>query len=279
MKIVITGGKGFIGSAVADAAEAAGHEVGFFDRRNGNDIMGPLDALDGAEAVIHLAGVLGTMELFDDVQQAIDVNITGSYRVMNWCLEHDAQYVGVLVPDVFPSIYCATKMATARLATALHEAKGLKVSHVTAFNAHGPGQAYGPGHPQKFGPTFSINAWNNRPIPIWGDGSHLVDPISVRDVGRMMADAVNFPDDVTFDGGTGTAVTVNEIAEFVLAETGSTAGIDYLPMRIGESKTNVAATGRGWELLDWRPEFSWDHLRETVQWYKGRDFVDQSGTR
>lgn len=279
MEIVITGGKGFVGSAVADAAEAYGHEVRFFDRRDGNNILGDLSALDGAEAVIHLAGVLGTLELFDEVQTAIDVNITGSYRIMNWCLENDAQYVGVLVPDVFPSIYCATKVATARLATALHQAKGLKCSHVIAYNAHGPGQAYGPGHPQKFGPTFSIAAWNNQPIPIWGDGSHLVDPVSVKDVGRMMADAVRFPDDVTFDGGTGVGVTVNQIAEFVLEETGSTAGIDYLPMRIGETKTNVPATGRGWELLDWRPEFSWDHLRETVQWYKGRDIVDQSGTR
>lgn len=277
MRIAVTGGKGFIGSHVARYAEAAGHQVRFFDKREGNDIMGPLDKLDGAEAVIHLAGVLGTMELFDTVQDAIDKNVTGSYRIANWCLENDAQYVGILVPDVFPSIYCATKVGAHRITSALHQAKGLKVSHVVAFNAHGPGQAYGPGHPQKFGPTFSIAAWNNRPIPVWGDGSHLVDPVAVRDVARMLVDAVRFPGDVVFDGGTGTAVTVTEIAEKVLEFTGSTAGIDYLPMRIGETKTNVAATGRGWDLLDWRPEFSWDHLKETVDWYKGKDYEVESG--
>ena len=277
MKITITGGKGFIGSHVARWAERAGHEVRFFDKRDGNDIMGDLSALDGSEAVIHLAGVLGTLELFDNIQDAIDKNITGSYRIANWCLENNAQYTGILVPDVFPSIYCATKVAAHRITSALHQAKGLKVSHVIAYNAHGPGQAYGPGHPQKFGPTFSINAWNNRPIPVWGDGSALVDPVSVSDVARMLVDATGFSNDLVFDGGTGTTVTVRDIAEFVLDVTGSTAGIDYLAMRIGETPTNVAATGKGWAQLGWRPKFSWSHLRETVMWYKGRDFEVESG--
>lgn len=279
MRIMITGGAGFIGSHVADWAEKAGHEVGFFDKRRGYDIMGDLSGLQGADAVIHLAGVLGTLELFDTIEDAIDINTKGSYRIANWCLENDAQYVGILVPDVFPSIYCATKIGAQRITSALRQAKGLKVSHVIAYNAHGPGQAYGPGHPQKFGPTFSIAAWNNRPIPVWGDGTHLVDPIAVRDVARMLVDAVNHPDDVVFDGGTGTAVTVTDIANFVLDVTGSTAGIDYLPMRIGETKTNVAAVGRGWDRLDWRPKFDWEHLRETVLWYKGKDVEVHSGLR
>lgn len=93
----------------------------------------------------------------------------------------------------------------------------------------------------------------------------------------MLVDAVRFPEDVVFDGGTGVAVTVTEIAEKVLEFTGSKAGIDYLPMRIGETKTNVAATGQGWDLLDWRPEFSWDHLQETVNWYRGKDYEVESG--
>lgn len=277
MKITITGGKGFIGSHVARWAERAGHEVRFFDKRDGNDIMGDLSALDGSEAVIHLAGVLGTLELFDTIQDAIDKNVTGSYRIANWCLENGAQYTGILVPDVFPSIYCATKVAAHRITSALHQAKGLKVSHVIAYNAHGPGQAFGPGHPQKFGPTFSINAWNNRPIPVWGDGSALVDPVSVSDVARMLVDAVEHPDDVVFDGGTGTCVTVKEVAEFVIHLTGSTAGIQYLPMRIGETPTNRAAKGRGWDRLNWRPHFNWSHLRETVMWYKGKDYEVESG--
>lgn len=270
MRIAVTGGKGFIGSHVAAWAERMGHQVGFFDRREGFDILGDLQSLEGTDAVIHLAGVLGTMELFDDVENAVNVNTIGSLRIAQWCLEHDAQYVGILVPDVFPSIYCATKAAAHRLTTALHLAKGLRVSHVTAFNAHGPGQAYGVGHPRKFGPTFSMAAWRKEGIPIWGDGKALVDPVRAADVGRMLVDACSHGDDVVFDGGTGLAVTVNEIADYVAEVAGSSTPHAYEPMRIGEDPTgNVAAIGRGWDRLDWRPDTNWRKaLVETVLWYR-----------
>lgn len=272
MKIVVTGGRGFIGAHVEHWARVAGHEVGFFDKRDGNDILGDLSALRGADAVIHLAGVLGTLELFDAVERAAEVNVVGSARVAQWCLDNNAQYVGILVPDVFPSIYCATKAGAKRITDALHTQAGLKVSHVTAFNAHGPGQAFGHGHPRKFGPTFSMAAWQNQPIPVWGDGSALVDPVKAADVGRMLVDAVNHPDNVVFDGGCGIEVSVNEIAEEVLKITGSLAepGIAYEPMRIGEDpRGNVAAIGRGWDRLDWRPDTDWRaNLRETVMWYR-----------
>ncbi len=270
--ITVTGGAGFIGSHVAHWAQQAGHEVRFFDRRNGHDILGDLSGLEGSDAVIHLAGVLGTLELFDTIEHAIEQNVVGSYRIAQWCLDNDAQYTGILVPDVFPSIYCATKVAAHRLTSALHHAKGLKVSHVIAYNAHGPGQAYGVGHPRKFGPTFSMAAWQGRPIPVWGDGSALVDPVPVSVVARMLVDATDHSDDVVFDGGLATAVTVREIAEEVLRITGSRAGIAYEPMRIGETPTNVAALGRGWERLDWAPwqgQDGWlEALAETVNWYR-----------
>lgn len=280
MRISVTGGRGFIGAHVERWALEAGHDVSFFDKRDGNNIMASLGALEGAEAVIHLAGVLGTMELFDGIGDAIAINVHGSARIAEWCVRNDAQYVGILVPFVFPSIYCATKKAAFDITTALHHAKGLRVSHVTAFNAHGPGQAFGEGHPRKFGPTFSMAAWRNEPIPVWGDGTALVDPVRASDVGRMLVDAVNHPDNVVFDGGCGIEVSVNEIAEEVLKITGSLAdpGIAYEPMRIGEDpRGNVAAVGRGWERLDWRPDTDWRaNLRETVMWYRDHARADRT---
>jgi len=285
MKIAITGGRGFIGSATADAAEAAGHEVFFFDRRDGNDIMGPLDALEGADAVIHLAGMIGTLELFDTVEEAINVNVMGSYRIMQWCLDHKAQYTGILVPSVFPSIYRATKDATRMLATALWHGKGLKVSHVRTFNAFGEGQAYGGGHPRKFMPTFSMAAWAGKPIPVWGDGSAQVDLIHVSQVGRMLVDATRFVNDEVFDAGCGFTISVNDIAEQVLEVTGSEAGVIHEAMRIGEPlpsescreyQPNVAAAGDGWGLLDWRPQLTHAQVVNTIRWYeqfKGLDEV------
>lgn len=276
MRIAVTGGGGFLGSHVAHYARGLGHSVVFFDRCDGNDILGDLSALDGSDAVIHMAGILGTSELFDNVEEAIQVNILGSYRIAKWCLDNDAQYTGILMPDVFPSVYTATKVAAHRITNALHKAKGLRCSHVVAYNAYGTGQAYGKGHPQKFLPTFSVAAWNNLPIPIWGDGSQLVDPVDARDVARMMVDATGYGDNDIFDGGTGTTMTVLDFAEFVLDVTGSTAGVQHFPMRLGETggEKNVAATGIGWDRLGWQPEFSWDRMREAILSYKGIDWEE-----
>lgn len=267
MKIVITGGGGFIGRAAVSAALHAGHEVKSFDRPK-NDILGDLSDLGDADAVIHLAGTLGTSELFDSAYQAIDVNIKGSLRILDWCHEHGARYVGVTMPPVFPSVYTATKMCADRLAHAWHEAKGLRVSRVRAYNAYGSHQKHGPGHPQKIIPTFATEAWNGRPIPIWGDGEQTVDLVHADDLGRMLVDATRFGDDEVFDGGTGVALTVNEVAKFVIKITGSTAGVNYLPMRKGEVPTKICAGGQGWDALGWKPEHRWERLEAAIDWYK-----------
>jgi UDP-glucose 4-epimerase len=271
MKITVTGGKGFIGEPTARIGKEMGHEVSFFDRRDGNDVLGDLGPLEGSDAVIHLAGLLGTHELFDSIQDAIDVNITGSYRIMDWCLKNDARYVGILMPDVFPSIYRATKMASHNLAQALQHSRGLKCSHVRAFNAFGPGQAHGPGHPQKILPTFAVNAWRGDPIPVWGDGRQTVDLVYVDDLAKLLVAATDFTNGEVFDGGTGHPFTVGGVASMVKALAGpSSSEIRYLPMRDGEKSTNIVAKGEGWHLLpkELLPKFRYGDLVDTVKWYK-----------
>jgi Nucleoside-diphosphate-sugar epimerases len=270
MRVAITGGGGFIGQATVRYAHETGHDAWSFDRADGNDIMGELDCLKGAECVIHLAGVLGTHELFTTIQAAIDINVTGAYRIMDWCLNNDASYVSITMPDAFPSIYTATKIAAQRLATALYHSRGLRVSHVRAFNAYGPGQKHGPGHPQKIIPTFASNAWRQIPIPIWGDGTQTVDLIHVDDVAKILVKAMYLTDNEVVDAGTGTALSVNQVADFVLQVAKSSGSVEYLDMRDGETPTKVVADGEGWDLINYQPYFSWPQLAETVRWYRGR---------
>jgi UDP-glucose 4-epimerase len=271
MNVLVTGGAGFIGEATCRALEAANHDPIVFDRSAGGDILDEPalnDAVSQCGAVIHLAGVLGTHELFDTPHLAVDVNIHGTLNVLQACLAHGARYVGITMPQVFPSIYTATKIAATKLATAYHHTYGLPVSHVRAFNAYGPGQKHGEAHPQKIIPTFATFAWERRPIPVWGAGSQTVDLIHVDDLGHLLADALRFGDDEVFDGGTGIPLTVTQVAEMVNGYAGSDAGIEHLPMRRGETPTLLHAFGEGWELLDWKPEWDPDQLRETVDWYR-----------
>lgn len=272
MRIAVTGGGGFIGAATIAHAESEGHNAWRFDRADGNDVLGDLRGLGDAEVVIHMAGMLGTDELFDTAEEAVQANVVGTLRILEWCKKHDAGFVGITMPDSsWANVYQATKLCALRLATAWHRNFGVPVSHVRAFNAYGPGQKHGPGHPQKFIPTWSTQAWKGEPLTIWGSGNQTVDAVHVDDVARMLVDACRFTDDQIFDAGTGQAVTVNRVASAINRYTGNQAGEVHLPMRRGEEPdTHIIANGEGWEELGWSPEFSWEKMRETVEWYRPR---------
>ena len=267
-RIAITGGSGFIGTAVVEYIKEKGDEAQIIDRVHGQDILSEnfVDYLDGCDAVIHLAGKLGTDELFDDPYNAIDVNIKGALRVLQACELLNIGFVGITMPNVWYNVYQATKQAAKLLATAWHIHRGVPVSHVKAYNAFGPWQHVRP--VQKIVPTFATRAWRNQPIPIWGDGTQCVDLIYSKDIARMLVDALQFGDDRTFDAGTGVRQTVNEVANMVLDITGSEAGIEYLPMRRGEHAVDICAGGEGWDALGWKPEFNYSDFEQTVLWYR-----------
>lgn len=271
MRIAVTGGGGFLGAATVLRALSLGHDTWRFDRTDGNDVLGDLKDLKGAQCVIHLAGMLGTAELFDTPEDAVEANVVGTIRILRWCQENKAGYVGITMPDSeWANVYQATKLCAMRLATAWHRNFGVPVSHVRAFNAYGPGQKHGPGHPQKFLPTFATEAWAGRPIPIWGDGLQSVDPIHVDDVARMLVDATGFGDDEIFDAGIGYGVTVRRIASFVNRVCGQDEdNVVHLPMRLGETpQTHIQAKGEGWEKLKWAPTLDWARMQEAVEWYR-----------
>ena len=274
MDIAVTGGAGFIGQAVIKRALDIGHDAWAFDHSYGMTIMDRDDldeGLDRADVVIHLAGVLGTAELLELPYHAVDVNIKGTLNVLEWCKDNGAAYVGITMPDSsWANVYQATKLCAMRLATAWHRNFGVSVSHVRAYNVYGPGQKHGPGHPQKFLPTFATKAWAGEKLPVFGSGLQTVDPIWVGDVARMLVDAAGFGDDEIFDAGTGTDMTVRSFARLVNRLTGNDLdNIEFLPMRPGEEpETAIRAKGEGWDKLGWQPEFSPAHLEEAVRWYR-----------
>ena len=280
-KIVITGGRGFIGSAVARLAKDRGHEPVVFDTADGCDVREfSEDDADGAEAVIHLAGVLGTAELFDDPDRAVDVNIRGSLRVIEACTEVGAHLVQITMPQCWSNVYQATKDCAGQLADALCDNRGLRLTHVRAYNAFGPGQkVHGV---RKIVPTFATAAWRGDPIEVWGKGDQLVDLIHVDDLAGVLLDAVDHAagDGGTIDAGTGTGHTVREVAEFIADQAGAPrSSIVFSPMRAGETLRRVRpdlrpprptiAAGEGWDIdgIE-RPSFRPGALAATVEWYR-----------
>lgn len=271
MKVAVTGGEGFIGQAVCRQLLARHAVPIVIDRTHGLDVVdarGVLEAMEGADAVIHLAGVLGTSELFEEPEAAITVNIQGTINVLKACYRHDARYVGITMPQVWDNVYQVTKNAAMGLARAWHKHYDIPVSHVRAFNVFGPGQKVG--SPQKIIPTFASKMWAGEAVPVWGDGLQTVDLIFVDDVARMLCDAVYFGDDQVFDAGTGHQMTVVDVVCLMSTIISNwVMDIEYLPMRKGENEgTKVGATGEGWDLLGWRPHFARDDLELTVLSYR-----------
>ena len=164
MKIAVTGGAGFLGAATVREAQERGHDTWRFDRADGHNVLGSLDMLKGAEVVIHLAGMLGTAELFDTPMDAITANVGGSVRILQWCRDNDAGYVGITMPDSsWANVYQATKLCSMRLATAWYHNFGVPVSHVRAFN----GAEARPRPPAEDHPHLRL------PRLAWGATAHL----------------------------------------------------------------------------------------------------------
>lgn len=275
MKITITGSAGFIGWATVREATRRGHQVLPFDKRFGDEITSVRDVhnrVRDGDAVIHLAGVLGTAELYDRRDTAVDVNIKGTMRVLEACLDHGKPFVGITQPNCWTNVYQATRIAAQQIALGFNRDFGVAVTFIRAFNGYGPRQLHGPGHPKKIIPTLATESWNGRPMPIWDDGEQLVDLVHVDDVAWRLVGAAEGGDGTgdgqIWDAGTGRPITVNEVARRVGDVTGNHA-VEHLPMRPGETPgTIIRATNFG----PWPPRTTDDdeleRLAETVRWYK-----------
>lgn len=253
MIVAVTGGKGFIGRAVVKELEQQGHravplDVPDYDVRR-PDVVRPVY---DADAVIHLAGVLGTSELWAKAAHAIDVNVKGTLNVLGACQHGHTAYVGISVPDCWLNVYQATKLAAQRLALGFNRDFGVPVTHIKAFNAYGAAQKHGPRHPQKIIPTFATMAHERKPIPIWGDGHQTVDLVHVDHIARCLVDAAvsghaAYGDGQEWDAGSGVQARVLDVAYRVAHAAGwDDPEILHLPMRTGETpNTLLCATNPG----------------------------------
>lgn len=269
MKVAVTGGSGFIGRYAVEELHRQGHEALIMDRVVGIDLLdgrAVSDALSECDAVIHLAGMLGTAELFDMAEEAIDVNIKGALHVLQACKEHNVRYTEITTPRVWQNIYKVTKQAAFELAECYRVHFGVKVSHVRAYNVYGPGQKLKP--IEKLIPNFSDRAYRGAPLNVYGDGTQSIDLIYAGDVARVLVDALQFGDGQVIEAGTGEAHSVLQVAGDILDVTESDSKLEFYAMRPGETMgEKPIASGEGWNLLGYRPEFRRSEFVRTVESY------------
>lgn len=241
--ILLTGGRGFIGSALARKLAFAGYGVKIFDRVEGLDVTrinDVLQAANGCGAIFNLAGMLGTHELNypNQMVNSVGVNIVGALNCLNAAKTFNIPILQITKPNLWINTYTITKHAAEQFAKLYAQELGVKVWLPRLFNVFGPGQHYGV--PQKLAPTVIVNALNDWPITIYGSGQQTVDHIFVEDAATAMI-AIFESDRLigeVVDVGSGISMTVQEFLDRVIAKTDSKSDIRFVPMRSGETEGN-----------------------------------------
>jgi len=246
MKVLVTGGTGFIGRYTCDALRFNGHEPVTFGVTRDCDIMGDLRdatsvdlAVSTCDAVMHLAGVLGTSETVPNPRPSVDVNIHGGLNIFDAVKRYGVRAVNICAAnDWMWNPYSITKKAAERFALMFNKEFDTRIALIRGLNVYGPGQKT---WPRKIMPTFITAALNDEPITVNGDGEQVMDMIYVEDVAEILVRALLLEHgtyDTVMDAGTGQGTTVQELAELVIAMVGR-GTIEHVSMRPGEPEHSV----------------------------------------
>jgi dTDP-glucose 4,6-dehydratase len=167
------------------------------------------------------------------------------------------------------SPYAATKAGADRLAYAYRATYELPIVIVRPFNNYGPRQ-----HPEKVIPRFVIQALEDKPLTVHGDGSASRDWLYVDDDAEAIEALIEADLDAVagevINLATGGDVSVSRIADLVLEALGKPASLkDFVAERPGQVRRHVGSTEKAERLLGWRARTSLeDGLGRTVQWYR-----------
>jgi UDP-glucose 4-epimerase len=201
-----------------------------------------------ADLVLHMAAALGVNTILESPLESMSTNITGSEVVLNTAAKFNKRIIIASTSEIYGKnpkqplsetddrvvgapqkirwTYSDAKAIEEAMAFALHQEKKLPVTTVRLFNTVGPRQT---GRYGMVVPRFVHAAIKNEPITIYGDGTqsrvfcHVADAVSAI---ATMAATDSTIGDVYNVGGTG-EVTIKQLAEQVLAVTGSQSAITY----------------------------------------------------
>ena len=297
MRYVVTGAAGFIGSHLAEALLAAGHDVlgidsftDYYDpalkERNASRIdVRRLDLardeldLAGWDGVFHLAGQPGVRSFGDVFPLYVERNVLASQRVFEAAAGAGARVVFASSSSVYGeaehyptpeetpprplSPYGITKLACEHLARASGKSLGLDAVVLRYFNAYGPRQ-----RPDMAFPRIFEALLGGRSFTLFGDGEQSRSFTYVGDVvaASMIAMERAEPGSVYNVGG-GQEATMNETIEMLERISGRRLEVERTEAVAGDQRRTKADTARIREDLGWQPSTSLEEgLRAQWEW-------------
>ena len=296
MKVLVTGGAGFIGSHIVDQLLAEGHQVvvvddlstGSLDNVNPQASFVRLSVLDGEllglferekfDAALHLAAqtIVGSSLEHPDIDAR--VNVLGTLQVLEGCRQHGVERIifastaavygdvtELPVPEEAPgqpaSFYGLSKLTAERYIQMYHALYGLNYLILRYANVYGERQG-----DRGEGGVVSIFAGclcrNNR-LNIYGDGGQTRDFVYVGDVAAANVAAVTTPQtNRILNISSQTETSVNELAALFAEIAGEAACPAYHPARSGDILRSTLRNREACAALDWQPRIG---LREGLE--------------
>ena len=304
MKVLVTGGAGFIASHIVDAYVERGHEVFIFDdlstgqRTNLNPraIFHQVDIADvkavkliaqiKPDVLNHHAAQMDVRHSVADPQFDARVNILGFINLLEACKNAGTKKVifassgGAVYgeQDIFPapeehptrpsSPYGVSKRTGELYLSYYQQAFGLPYIALRYANVYGPRQS-NKGEAGVVAIFISLPLAGKVPV-INGDGKQTRDYVYVGDVAAANLAALESPFVGEINIGTGVETDVVTLFQSLRQGAGSKLAASHGPAKIGEQRRSCLAAQRAAEIFGWRPQVSLrEGLERTIAYYRG----------
>lgn len=305
MKIVITGGAGFIGSHLAEFWSQMGNEVVVLDNlRSGftenieninnvelvnasiTDRKQVFNVLEGADYVFNLAAMISVPESIEKPEECVNINVLGLLNVLDAAKKHKVKKVvhsssaavygdDPVLPkkvDMRPkplSPYGITKLDGEYYLQMYKDQYNLNTTSLRYFNVFGPRQDPKSQYAAAV-PIFIYKALKNDTITIYGDGEQTRDFIFVKDVVKanvLAAKKENISG--VFNVANEQTISIKQLANKIIELTNSRSRIVFEAERPGDIKHSYASIKETREVFGFEPQHNIDSaLIETINFFK-----------
>ncbi len=278
MKILITGGAGFVGTNLAERLVTEGHSItviddystGKFDDNHLNDVSYIQDDITNAvgkyDIIFHLAALSRIQPSFDDPDETFRVNVLGTQKILEL-----ARYTGAKVVyagssskwhDPHQSPYATTKWLGEEMCKMYRRTYNIEAEIARFYNVYGPREIVGP----KGGWAAVIGIWRNQvkngePLTIVGDGNQRRDFTHVDDIvdGLVKIAFSNEKHDDAWELGTGMNYSVLEVANMFKEKFNS--NFNFMPDEPGNYRVTLQENNDTQKRLGWSPK---DQLKKYI---------------
>ncbi len=308
MRILITGGAGFIGSHLCDRLLAEGHEVIAMDslitgstdniahlagharfRFIHHDVTNYIYVPGPLDAVMHLASPASPIDFTRIPIQILKVNSLGTHNALGVAMGKGARFLLASTSEVYGDplvhpqpegywgnvnpigvrgVYDEGKRFSEAITMAYHRIHGLDTRIIRIFNTYGPRMRLADG---RVVPNFVGQALRGEALTVYGDGNQTRSFCYVTDLVDGMVRLLLSAETDPINVGNPAELCIREFAEAINRLTGNPAGIVYKPLPVDDPRIRQPDITRAQTILGWQPQVSLeDGLRQAIDYFRTR---------